>query len=247
MLDIAIRFRDVTLGYDRHPAVHHLAGEVEKGALLAIFGPNGGGKSTLLKGIAGALRPLSGTIDLPGLKSRDIAYLPQAADIDKSFPINVFDVVAMGLWKRCGVFGGITRRETAKIEEAIAAVGLEGFESRPIASLSGGQLQRMLFARLLMQNAPLILLDEPFTAIDSKTVADLLAVVARWHSEERTVLVVLHDVDLLREHFPQTLLLAREAIAKGKTETVLSPENLLKARSMIEAFDQHAQACARAA
>jgi zinc/manganese transport system ATP-binding protein len=246
-MSVAIRFSDVTLGYDRHPAVHHLDGEVESGALLAIFGPNGAGKSTLLKGIAGTLAPLAGSIAMPGLKSRDIAYLPQAADIDKSFPINVYDVVAMGLWSRCGAFGAISRGETAKIEEAIAAVGLEGFETRPIASLSGGQLQRMLFARLLMQNASLILLDEPFTAIDSQTVADLLAVVARWHEENRTVLVVLHDADLVREHFPQTLLLAREAIAKGKTDTVLSAENILKAHSMIEAFDRHAQACSRAA
>ncbi|MGH6800842.1 MAG: zinc ABC transporter ATP-binding protein AztA [Methylocella sp.] len=246
-MDIAIRFSDLTLGYDRHPAVHHLDGEVEAGALLAVCGPNGAGKSTLLKGIAGTLAPLAGSIALPRLKSRDIAYLPQAADIDKSFPVNVFDIVAMGLWKRCGVFGGISRNETAKIREAIAAVGLEGFETRAIGTLSGGQLQRMLFARLLMQNAALILLDEPFTAIDSKTVADLLALVARWHAEHRTVLAVLHDLDLVREYFPQTLLLAREEIAKGKTNAVLTAENLARARSMIEAFDRDAHACARAA
>ena len=246
-MEVAIRFEDLTLGYDRHPAVHHLDGEVESGALLAICGPNGAGKSTLLKGIAGTLAPLEGSIALPRVNPRDIAYLPQAADIDKTFPINVFDVVAMGLWKRCGPFGGISRNETSKIREAISAVGLDGFESRAIGTLSGGQLQRMLFARLLMQNATLILLDEPFTAIDSKTVADLLGLVARWHAEQRTVLVVSHDLDLVREYFPQTLLLAREAIARGKTETVLTPENLLKARTMIEAFDRDAHACARAA
>ncbi len=245
--DIAIRFSDLTLGYDRHPAVHHLNGEVESGALLAICGPNGAGKSTLLKGIAGTLSPLAGAIALPHLTSHEIAYLPQAADIDKSFPIDVFDAVAMGLWKRCGMFGGISRNETAKIREAIAAVGLDGFETRPIGTLSGGQLQRMLFARLLLQNAALILLDEPFTAIDSKTVADLLGLVARWHEEQRTVLIVSHDLDLVREYFPQTLLLAREAIARGKTDAVLTPENLLKARSMIEAFDRDAHSCALAA
>lgn len=246
-MDIAIRFQDVTFGYNRHPAVHHLKGDVEQGALLAICGPNGAGKSTLLKGIAGALAPLSGAVVLPHTKPQDIAYLPQAADIDKSFPLNVFDIVAMGLWRRCGAFGGVSRKDTAKIQEAIAAVGLEGFETRPIASLSGGQLQRMLFARLLMQDAGLILLDEPFTAIDSKTVADLLSLVAHWHKEHRTVLVVSHDLDLVREHFPETLLLAREQIAKGTTGAVLTPENLLKARSMVEAFDKDAQACARAA
>lgn len=246
-MDIAIRFKDATFGYNRHPAVHHLNGDVEQGALLAICGPNGAGKSTLLKGVAGALAPLSGAVVLPGTKPQDIAYLPQAADIDKSFPVNVFDIVAMGLWKSCGAFGAISRKNTAKIQEAIAAVGLEGFETRPIASLSGGQLQRMLFARLLMQDAGLILLDEPFTAIDSKTVADLLDLVAHWHKERRTVLVVSHDLDLVREHFPETLLLAREQIAKGATGAVLTPENLLKARSMVEAFDKDAQACARAA
>ena len=134
-----------------------------------------------------------------------------------------------------------------EIREAIAAVGLDGFRGSRDRNASGGQLQRMLFARLLVQDAALILLDEPFTAINSKTVADLLGLVARWHEEKRTVLVVLHDLDLVREHFPQTLLLAREAIAKGKTDAVLRPENLLKARSMIEAFDRGAQACARAA
>ena len=246
-MDIAIRFRDLTLGYDRHPAVHHLDGEVERGALLAVCGPNGAGKSTLLKGIAGTLAPLAGSIALPHLKSRDIAYLPQAADIDKSFPINVFDVVAMGLWKRCGLFGGISRSETAKIRAAITAVGLDGFVARAIATLSGGQLQRMLFARLLVQDAAVILLDEPFTAIDSKTVADLLDLVSRWHEEQRTVLIVLHDLDLVRDYFPQTLLLAREAIASGRTDAVLTPENLLRARSMIEAFDRGAHSCARAA
>ena len=143
--------------------------------------------------------------------------------------------------------GGISRNETAKIRAAIAAVGLDGFEARAIATLSGGQLQRMLFARLLVQDAAVILLDEPFTAIDSKTVADLISVVSAWHEDHRTVLAVLHDLDLVREHFPQTLLLAREEIAKGKTDAVLTAENLLKARSMIEAFDRQAQACARAA
>ena len=141
----------------------------------------------------------------------------------------------------------LPQRPTAKIREALAAVGLEGFERRAIATLSGGQLQRMLFARLLLQDAAIILLDEPFTAIDTKTTADLLDLVARWRAEKRTVLAVLHDFELVREHFPQTLLLAREAIARGRTEDVLTPENLLKARSMIEAFDRQAHACERAA
>jgi zinc/manganese transport system ATP-binding protein len=246
-VSIAIDFKDVTLGYDRHPAVHHLCGEVECGAMLAICGPNGAGKSTLLKGIMGALSPLGGTIELGIGSFRKIAYLPQAAEIDKSFPINVFDLVAMGLWSRRGLFGGLSKRDRVKIFEAIDAVGLDGFAERGIATLSGGQLQRMLFARLLLQDAAIILLDEPFTAIDSKTTGDLLQLLSRWHAEKRTVIAVLHDLDLVRQNFPDTLLLAREAIAWGATKTALAPEKLLEARHMIEAFDKNAAACGRAA
>ncbi|HXW26134.1 MAG TPA: zinc ABC transporter ATP-binding protein AztA [Xanthobacteraceae bacterium] len=244
MTSAALHFSDLTLGYERHPAVHHLDGEVAKGALLAVVGPNGAGKSTLFKGIVGTLRPLAGRIERGGLSVRDIAYLPQIADIDRTFPIHVFDMVSMGLWRRAGLFGGIGRKERDHIEHAIAAVGLTGFEDRPIATLSGGQMQRTLFARLLLQDASLIVLDEPFNAIDAKTCADLLDLVRRWHRERRTVLAALHDIDLVRSTFPQTLLLARAPVAWGDTAAVLTAENLLKARRMCEAFDEHAHACA---
>ena len=149
----------------------------------------------------------------------------------------------MGLWRRAGLFGGIGRKQRALIEAAIAAVGLTGFEERSIGTLSGGQMQRMLFARLLLQNARVIVLDEPFNAIDAKTSADLLALVQRWHSEQRTVLAALHDIELVKANFPEALLLAREPVAWGATGEVLTPENLLKARRMCEAFDEHAEAC----
>jgi zinc/manganese transport system ATP-binding protein len=242
-----LQFRDLTLGYDRHPAVHHLSGTVEAGALMAVVGPNGAGKSTLFKGIVGALKPLAGRIERGGLLPRDIAYLPQIADIDRTFPINVYDMVAMGLWHRSGLFGGIDRRARDAVREAIAAVGLTGFEQRAIGTLSGGQMQRMLFARLLLQDARVIVLDEPFTAIDAKTSADLFDLVRRWHSEKRTVLAALHDIEFVRSHFPQTLLLARQPVAWGVTPEVLTPENLLKARRMCEAFDEHAAECVQAA
>jgi zinc/manganese transport system ATP-binding protein len=239
-----IQFRDVTLGYDRHPAVHHLNGEVAQGALLAVIGPNGAGKSTLFRGLAGILKPLSGAIDLGGLDNRDIAYLPQSVDIDRSFPISVFDLVGTGLWRSTGFFGGMGKSAREKITQALAAVGLNGFENRSIGTLSGGQMQRMLFARVLLQDARLIVLDEPFNAIDAKTSADLLALVKRWHGEGRTVLAALHDMDLVRAHFPETLLLARGPVAWGLTAQVLTAENLTEARRMCEAFDETAAACA---
>jgi zinc/manganese transport system ATP-binding protein len=239
-----LQFRDVTLGYDRHPAVHHLNGEVASGALLAIVGPNGAGKSTLFRGIVGILKPLAGAIALGGLNVRDIAYLPQTADIDRSFPISVYDFVGTGLWRFTGFFGGMGSAARDKIAHALAAVGLNGFENRPIGTLSGGQMQRLLFARVLLQDARLIVLDEPFNAIDAKTSADLLALVRRWHAEKRTVLAALHDMDLVRANFPETLLLARGPVAWGGTADVLTTENLLEARRMCEAFDDSAAACA---
>jgi zinc/manganese transport system ATP-binding protein len=239
-----LQFRDVTLGYDRHPAVHHLSGEVAPGALVAVVGPNGAGKSTLFRGIVGILKPLAGSIAIGGLHARDIAYLPQTADIDRSFPISVFDFVGTGLWRRTGLFGGMGKPEQEKIAHALAAVGLNGFENRTIGTLSGGQMQRMLFARVLLQDARVIVLDEPFNAIDAKTSADLIELVRRWHAEKRTVLAALHDMDLVRDHFPETLLLARGPVAWGATSQVLTAENLLEARRMCEAFDDSAGACA---
>jgi zinc/manganese transport system ATP-binding protein len=238
-----LEFRNLTLGYDRHPAVHHLEGVVEKGALVAVVGPNGAGKSTLFKGIVGVLKPLAGHIERGGLRPRDIAYLPQAAEVDRSFPIALYDLVAMGLWHDTGLFGGIGGKGRAAIEQAIAAVGLTGFEDRPIATLSGGQTQRMLFARLLLQDARVIVLDEPFSAVDAKTSVDLFDLVRRWHQEQRTVLTAMHDMDFVRSNFPETLLLAREPVAWGRTSTVLTPENLLTARRMCEAFDDRAAEC----
>jgi zinc/manganese transport system ATP-binding protein len=238
-----LALRDVTLGYDRHPAVHHLSGEVEAGALLAVIGPNGAGKSTLFRGIVGLIKPLGGAISTGGLERRDIAYLPQTADIDRSFPITLFDFVGTGLWRRIGSFGGIGRDARHRIAGALAAVGLTGFENRGIGTLSGGQMQRVLFARVLLQDARLIVLDEPFNAIDARTSADLMVLVERWHAEGRTVLAALHDMDLVRAHFPQTLLLAREPVAWGATEAVVTAENLNAARRMCEAFDERASAC----
>jgi zinc/manganese transport system ATP-binding protein len=240
----ALKFRDLTLGYDRHPAVHHLDGAIESGALMAVVGPNGAGKSTLFKGIVGVIKPLAGAIERGALAARDIAYLPQAAEIDRTFPINVYDMVAMGLWHRAGLFGGVDRKARAKIEQAIAAVGLTGFEDRAIATLSGGQMQRMLFARLLLQDARVIVLDEPFNAVDAKTSADLFDLIRRWHGEARTVLTAMHDIDFVRTNFPETLLLAREPVAWGRTANVLTAENLLTARRMCEAFDERAELCA---
>lgn len=232
---------DLTLGYERHPAVHHLHLRVEPGMLVAVVGPNGAGKSTLLKGLAGLMPPLQGRIDGPA--RRHIAYMPQTADIDRSFPITVFDLVAMGLWRETGALGWISRSQRQRCQQALATVGLSEFGHRTLDTLSGGQFQRALFARLLLQDASLLLLDEPFSAVDDRTTTELTAVLHQWQNEGRTVLAVLHDLALVRQHFDHVLLLAREALAWGHPDEVLTPERLAQARGLHEAFDDSAPLC----
>jgi len=246
-MNTAISFTNLTLGYDRLPAVQALDAEVVSGSLTAIVGPNGAGKSTLLKGIVGNLAPLEGGIGLGTLKRDDIAYLPQQSDIDRSFPLSVIELVSMGLWRHIGPFGRVRRAQRDRVSEAIAAVGLTGFEKRPIDSLSGGQMQRVLFARLLLQDAQLVLLDEPFNAVDAKTMADLLRIIGRWHQEGRTVLAVLHDFESVRTHFPRTMMLARGLVAHGPTDEVLTAENQFMARQMCEACASIPHVCGKEA
>jgi zinc/manganese transport system ATP-binding protein len=240
-MSACLQFDDLTLGYDNHPAVHHLNGALAHGSLTAVVGPNGSGKSTLLKGIVGVIKPMAGSIEHhAGCR---MAYLPQQSEIDRHFPAEVRDIVALGLWPKRGMLGRVNGEDRQEIGNALAAVGLDGFEERPLDTLSGGQLQRSLFARVLLQNADLILLDEPFNAIDARTLSDLVELIKRWHEEQRTVVVVLHDLELVRNHFPETLLLARQPVAWGKTGEVLMPGNLLRARRFHEAWDDQAPWC----
>jgi zinc/manganese transport system ATP-binding protein len=240
-----IDIHNVTLGYERHPAVHHVSGSFARGSLTAVVGPNGAGKSTLIKGLVGLLRPMEGTIALHGIDRHDASYLPQQTEIDGDFPISVLDVVMLGAWRHVGAFRAVAPALHDRAAEALAAVGLEGFERRPIGSLSVGQRQKVLFARTMLADSQLIVLDEPFTAIDAKTVDELLALVGRWHRDGRTVIAVLHDFEQVRRYFPDTLLLAREMVAWGPTETVLTPINLLKASAVSEAWDQASPLCER--
>ncbi|MGE0657919.1 MAG: metal ABC transporter ATP-binding protein [Reyranellaceae bacterium] len=238
-----IVLEDLVVAYERRPAVHHLSGAFPAASLTAIVGPNGGGKSTLLKALAGVQPISSGRLDRDGLRRRDIAYLAQHAEIDRSIPITVLDLVCCGFVQRAGLFGGIDRTMRREAQDALALVGLAGFEHRLIDAMSIGQFQRALFARVLVQNARVILLDEPFAAIDAATTADLVGLIGRWRSEGRCIVLVSHDLDLVRRVCPETLLLAREPVAWGPTAQVLTPENLARARRRSEAWDESAGAC----
>lgn len=228
----AIELLDVSLGWRDKVAVRDLSGRFPKGSLTAVVGPNGAGKSTLLRGIMGWVSPLAGRIRLSGRSEGDLAFMPQQGDLDRSFPITTRDFVAMGAWRRVGPWRGFPGRERERLEEALQAVGLGDFGRRPLATLSGGQLQRALFARLMLHDAGTYMLDEPFSALDRATTEDLMAVLMEWNRRGKTVVVVLHDLDLVNRHFPDTLLLAGQCVAWGETASVLTPENLHLARHL---------------
>ena len=219
MSDGRIELRDVTVRYGRHVALEAISGSFATGSLTAIVGANGAGKSTLLDVIAGAVRPTGGSVSLPaGLPP---AYLPQASAIDDAWPLTVAELIALGGWRQLGAFRAPTRELRAAAAAAAATVGLTDRLHDRVGALSLGQRQRALFARLIVQDAGIILLDEPFAAVDAETAAALLALLERWHREGRTVIAVLHDLATVRSHFPSALVLARRCLAWGPTDAAL--------------------------
>jgi len=221
-----IKLSNVALGHAGRIAVEQVSGVIAAASLTAIVGPNGAGKSTLLKGLAGELRPLVGQIGFP--PDARVAYLPQTLQIDLSFPITVGRVVAYGLAH--GRSRASRHLDGIRIDQALADVGLADFSSRPLSALSGGEFQRTLFARLILQDASIVLLDEPFAGMDARTTEDLLNLLVRWRAAGRTVVAAVHDLEHVRGSFPETLLLAGKPIAWGETGEVLKPENLLHAQ-----------------
>ena len=204
--------------------------EIPEGGITALVGPNGAGKSTFLKLLIGErLSLLDGEVQLPDERRSRVAYLPQISQTDRQFPITVQDLVASGLWHRCGAFGGLGREGARRVAEALDQVGLRGYAGRLISALSGGEFQRVRFAQLILQDAQMVVLDEPFVGIDVTTQQVLLGLLASWHAQGITIVAALHEQDIVRQWFPHTLLLAREMIACGPTAEVLTPAHWARA------------------
>jgi zinc/manganese transport system ATP-binding protein len=230
MISAPVRLENVTLRRGGREVLSGLSGTFAAGSLTAVAGPNGAGKSTLLQALCGLLPIASGTIDRGGLAAGGLTLLPQEGRLDRSFPINCRDVVALGWAARVGLFRRIGREQYAVADQALATVGLDGLGRRRVGALSAGQFQRVLFARTIVRDAPVILLDEPFSAIDAATEADLMAIVRVWHRQGRTIVAVLHDLDLIRAEFPETLLLGSGTHAWGATKDVLTASAIRRAR-----------------
>jgi zinc/manganese transport system ATP-binding protein len=217
--DGRVRLRDVTVRYGRRTALEAVSGEFASGSLTAVVGANGAGKSTLLAAIAGVVRLSRGTVNCGA--RQHLAYLPQLAAIDRDYPLTVLELIALGGWREFGPFRSPSTALRTRAALVAETVGLSGRLARQIGELSVGELQRALFARLMLQDAAVILLDEPFAAVDAQTLSVLLDQVIQWHQEGRTVIAVQHDLDLVRARFPLTLVLARRCLAWGVTEAVL--------------------------
>jgi zinc/manganese transport system ATP-binding protein len=219
-----ITLDNVTVKYGKHVALHEVSGGFHAGSLTAIAGPNGAGKSTLLKLIVGMVKPRSGKIDVaPNLS---IAYLPQTTTLQHDFPLSVLQAVCTGFWPNIGNSGAITSVMKSQAKAALAEVGLTGFEDRQILELSGGQFQRLLFARVIVQNANVILLDEPFAAVDAETTGRLIQLLLSWHRQGRTVICVLHDLLLIQKYFPDSFVLAGKCLGHDHTHKMLEQKLL---------------------
>ena len=226
MTEPLITLTDLSVYYGNRHALQHVSGVFRRGSLTAVAGPNGSGKSTLLKLIAGVIRPSSGNIVFANGQQPPIAYLPQAAHVQRDFPITVGEVVVTGFYSKLGETGRIGSAERMAVQKALHEVGLTGYDNRSISDLSGGEFQRALFARLIVQDAPVVLLDEPFTAIDAETTARLIRLLLTWHREGRTVICVLHDLLLIRKYFPESMVLQGRCLGSGHTHRMFEQKLL---------------------
>lgn len=238
----AITLNNVSVHYGKRHALQNVSGTFHQGSLTAIAGPNGSGKSTLLKLIAGVVTPSTGMVTFPEGGRPAIAYLPQATHVQRDFPITVEQTVMTGFYPKIGEGGRIAETHRATARQALQEVGLSGYEDRPLGELSGGEFQRTLFARLIVQDAPIVLLDEPFTAIDAETTARLIRLLLTWHKEQRTVICALHDLLLIKKYFPDSMVLQGKCLGSGHTHQMFEQKLLsfdLDMAELIPADEAH--------
>ena len=226
----ALEIEDLTVAYSDQPVLWDIDLTVRAGDKLAIVGPNGAGKSTLIKAAMGLVPSVAGEVRVFGRPfakgNGEIAYVPQRSSLEWDFPTDVLDVVTMGTYGSLGWFRRPGSAERDRARAALEEVTMAAFEHRPIAQLSGGQQQRVLLARALVQEAPILMLDEPFQGVDAPTERAIVAVLDRLSDEGKTVIVVHHDLQTVPEYFDSVLLLNVRAIESGPVAEVFTEDNL---------------------
>lgn len=227
-----IKVEDLTVAYEDKPVLWDIELEVKKGVLMAIVGPNGAGKSTLIKTMLDLIKPLTGEVRFYGekySKVRDrIAYVPQRGSVDWDFPTTVFDVVEMGRYGKVGWLKRVGKTDKEKTREAIKMVEMEEFSDRQISQLSGGQQQRVFLARALVQEAEIYFMDEPFQGVDNKTEKSIIKILKKLRDENKTVIVVHHDLQTVKEYFDYVTFINVSVVASGPVEEIFTPENIEK-------------------
>jgi len=225
-----VEVHDLTVSYDRNPVLWNIDFSIPKGKLVGIIGPNGAGKSTLLKSIMGLLDTESGRIKLFDQALDDVrqrvSYVPQRESVDWDFPASVLDVVLMGRYGKRGLFNRVSKEDKEIAMSCLAKVNMEKYYKRQIAQLSGGQQQRVFIARSLAQQAELYLMDEPFAGVDASAESSILALLQEMRAEEKTILVVHHDLQSAFEYFDWVILLNMRLIASGPKDEVFTNELL---------------------
>jgi manganese/zinc/iron transport system ATP- binding protein len=229
----ALEVRSLTVSYRTLPVLWQVDATFPRGVLSAIVGPNGAGKSTLLKAALGLVPADEGEVWVAGVRGRDVldhvAYVPQTESVDWDFPITAGEVVAMGRYRAAGWFRRLGRDDRALAAACLDRVGMADFARRQIGQLSGGQRQRVFVARALAQQAPVLLLDEPFAGIDARTQADLLGLLRGWCADGGSVVAVHHDLTQVRSSFDWALLLNVRAIGCGPPAAVLDRDEVAAA------------------
>ncbi len=227
-----LKVSDLTVSYNRIPALHHLSFEVGCGQCVGLLGPNGAGKSTLLKALAGLVPRETGTIHFHGRAvtgaTGEFAYLPQREQIDWDFPTDVRGLVEMGRFLRLGWWRTFRAEDHAAVDEAITAMKLGPLEKRQISALSGGQQQRAFLARALAQQAHVFLLDEPFTGLDQPTQDSLKHLLRELRDQGKLIIASHHDLASVPDLFDQVLLLNGELIACGPVGATFTEANIQK-------------------
>lgn len=217
---------------NRVKALEDIHFALEGPTITGIIGPNGAGKSTLLKAILNIL-PFEGEVQIDQVDSKKmlkkIAYVEQKSAIDFSFPITVEECVSLGMYSNLGLFKRVRKEDWEKVYRALDQVGLKGFEKRQIGELSGGQFQRVLVARCLVQEADYIFLDEPFVGIDLVSEQIIMDILHELKDRGKTILIVHHDLSKVKHYFDQVIILNKELITVGKTEDVFNKAILLRA------------------
>ena len=227
-----IKVEDLTVAYEDKPVLWDIELEVKKGVLMAVVGPNGAGKSTLIKTMLDLIKPITGEVRFYGekySKVRDrIAYVPQRGSVDWDFPTTVFDVVEMGRYGKVGWLKRVGKIDKEKTREAIRMVEMEEFSDRQISQLSGGQQQRVFLARALVQEADIYFMDEPFQGVDNKTEKSIIKILKKLRDENKTVIVVHHDLQTVKEYFDYVTFINVSVVASGPVEEIFTPENIEK-------------------